>query len=140
MEAEPPVESDVAPPRLVRGKTGLLKKRNHEWLTIAALVAEALPSWAGIDAEEIEVSMVRSDREGSSTCSKMFKVAAPPDEGFEPPVVALHLAAHINRGIVSEDVEVEDHDHVDDYDRSSAAARRRMAALRGRGPQPQHPH
>ena len=49
---------------------------------------EALPSWAGIDAEEIEVSEV-SGHGGSKT----FKVAAPPDGGFEPPVVA---AEHVD--------------------------------------------
>jgi hypothetical protein len=96
MEAEPPVESDVAPPRLVRGKTRLLKKRNHKYDAIAALVAEALPSWAGIDAEEIEVSEV-SGHGGSKT----FKVAAPPDEGFEPPVVALHSRSE---AVTSEDI------------------------------------
>ena len=95
-EAEPPVGSDVAPPRLVRGKTGLMKKRNHEYDAIAALVAEALPSWAGIDAEEIEVSEV-SGHGGSKT----FKVAAPPDGGFEPPVVALHSRSE---AVTSEDV------------------------------------
>ena len=58
----------------------------------------------------------------------------------EDAVLGSDLAARINGGIVMEDAEVEDHDHVDDYDRSSAAAQRRMAALRGRGPQPQHPH
>ena len=48
----------------------------------------------------------------------------------EDAVLGSDLAARINGGIVMEDAEVEDHDHVDDYDRSSAAAQRRMAALR----------
>ena len=48
----------------------------------------------------------------------------------EDAVLGSDLAAHINGGIVMEFAEVEDHEHVDDADRSSAAAQRRMAALR----------
>ena len=87
-EAEQPETEDTAkakpePPRLVRGKTGLMKKRNHAHESIAALVVQALPSWAGVDVEEIEVK----DTSGHGG-SKTFKVTAP--DGTDPPAVALH--------------------------------------------------
>ena len=91
-KTEPPAK--VVPPRLVRGKTGLMKERNHEEIAIATLVAEALPAWAGISPEDIEVSDV-SGHGGSKT----FKVTAP--DGTEPPAVALHSRSE---SVTSEDI------------------------------------
>ena len=87
-EAEPPAAKDTAktkpePPRLVRGKTGLVKKRDHAHEAIAELVVQALPSWADLDTDEIEVKDV-SGHGGSKT----FKVTAP--DGTDPPAVAMH--------------------------------------------------
>lgn len=87
-------KAGAAPPALVRGKTGLMKKRNHAHDSIAALVAHALPSWTGIDAEEIEVSDV-SGHGGSKT----FKVIAP--DGTEPSAVAIHSRSE---SVTSEDI------------------------------------
>ena len=89
---KPPARA--VPPRLVRGKTGLMKERNHEDIAIATLVSEALPAWAGISPEDIEVSDV-SGHGGSKT----FKVTAP--EGTEPPAVALHSRSE---SVTSEDI------------------------------------
>ena len=85
-EAEAETKGSMAkaePPRMVRGKTGLVKKRDHADEAIAELVAGVLPNWAGIDTEEIQVRDV-SGHGGSKT----YKVTAP--EGTEPPCVALH--------------------------------------------------
>ena len=78
-----PMMEKAVPPRMVRGKTGLVKKRDHAHEAIAELVYGVLPSWAGIGTEEIEVQDV-SGHGGSKT----YKVTAP--EGTDPPCVALH--------------------------------------------------
>lgn len=114
---EPRARQDIAPPRLVRGKTGLMKKRNHVHDAIAELAATALPTWMGIDPEEIEVSEV-----SGGGGSKTFKVIAP--DGTEPQKVALHSRSEC---VTSEDISEQRLEAASAALLASGAAPRRLA-------------
>ena len=68
---------------LVRGHTGKLRRSAHSVRSIATLISGALPSWSGLDVNNITVKDV-SGQGGS----RAFKVSSGCD--VTPPIVALH--------------------------------------------------